>query len=127
MAENMCLMVTGDSDNINPLVRAVELAAAAVDLHKRTVLYLDKGWNQYAQLESFSALEKGKYTRELAANWRSFRNAGGQIWVSPPDLNPPIEKSLIKFNPQPLIEGIIIVDDKTLLTFLNQDTIVLTF
>ena len=48
--------------------------------------------------------------------WRSFLNAGGQLWVAPS-----------KLSQEPLIEGAIVIDDKTLLTFLNQDTIALTF
>jgi len=116
MAENMCLMVTEGSEYINSFTRAVELAAAAVDLHKQTVLYLDKDWNRYAQVEFFSAFEKRKQTRESAVKLRSFLNAGGQLWVSPSNLSQ-----------EPLIEGASVVDDKTLLTFLNQDTIVLTY
>ncbi len=116
MAENMCLMVTDANDYVNSLMRAVELAGIAVDLYKRTVLYLDGDWNRYAQVEVFSALEKRKQTRETAVKLRSFLNAGGQLWVSPS-----------KLSQEPLTEGAIVVDDKTLLTFLAQDTIVLTF
>ena len=116
MTENICLMVNVGSEYVNSLMRAVELAGRAVELYKRTVLYLDGDWNRYAQVEVFSALEKRKQTRETAVKWRSFLNAGGQLWVAPS-----------KRNQEPLIEGAIVVDDKTLLTFLAQETVVLTF
>lgn len=108
------------SDVANSLERAVEVAITAVHLHTRTVLYLDQTWRSLFTAKG--PLEKRKDLRACAANIRSFLAAGGQIWVS---------SSHIGFvgtpDPPSLIEGAISVDDTMLLTFLNQDTLVLPF
>ena len=113
MAENVCLIVAEASEYINSLIRAIELGAAATDLYKRKVIYLDKGWNRFARAGMF---EKEKNLRESAPKLRSFLDAGGQLWFAPSSLGQ-----------EPLMAGAVVVDDKTLMAFLAQDTVVLTF
>ena len=124
MAENMCLMLT-ESDTINVLVRVLSLAAAAVDLHQRTVLYVGGRWIELARagaLEQRDRILKPIYKGlSVVELFRHFQNAGGQLWVSSSDAQRqgPDKRALI--------EGVTFVDEKTLLTFLTQGTVVLNF
>jgi hypothetical protein len=61
---------------------------------------------------------KGLSVLEL---FRHFQNAGGQLWVSSSDAQRqgPDKRALIG--------GVTFVDEKTLLTFLTQGTVVLNF
>jgi len=69
-----------------------------------------------------------KVAPEYEVKLRSFLNVGGQIWISPSKLYAePRIGGPSNPDPDPLIEGVIVVDDKMLLTFLMQDTVVLTF
>ena len=124
MAENICLMLT-QSDSHNVLVRVLSLAAAGVDLHQRTVLYVGGRWIDLARagvLEQheriLKPIYKGLSVMEL---FRHFQNAGGQLWVSSSDAQRqgPDKRALI--------EGVTFVDEKTLLTFLTLGTVVLNF
>ncbi len=129
MAENICLMVTY-SDVPNTFLRAVEVALTAVLRYKRTVLYLDQTWGSYVMTKGPLEKSKDRLLRECAANIRSFLSAGGQIWVSSSQIGlvTPEQQSLVRFDPLgSLIEGAVYVDDQMLLTFLNQDTIVVPF
>ncbi len=120
MAENICLMVTTENEYVYTLTRAVEMAVVAVATGKRTVIYLDLSWTQFAKA---GALEKRSDTRESAVKLRSFLNAGGQLWVS--RFTAPAYS--FKLDKDPLIEGAQMVDDTTLLNFLMQDTLLITF
>ncbi|HLW01900.1 MAG TPA: hypothetical protein VKT82_24815 [Ktedonobacterales bacterium] len=113
MAENICLMVADGSEYINSLIRAIELGAAAADLYQRKVIYLDKSWNRFARAGAF---EKEKNLRESMPKLRAFLDAGGQLWFAPSGIGQ-----------EPLMAGAVAVDDRTLLAFLRQDTVVLTF
>jgi len=124
MTENMCLMLT-ESDTTNVLVSVLSLAAAAVDLHQRTVLYLGGRWIELARVgvleqrdRLLKPIYKGISVMEL---FRHFQNAGGQLWVSS------FEAQRGGPDKRALIEGVTFVDEKTLLTFLTQGTVVLTF
>src|SRR5258708_10010809 len=96
MAENICL-VLATSGNFDMFTRVLELGVEALDLNKRTVLYLEWGWQRYAR-----ASEKEKYGRETVELFRRFQQAGGQLWVSPFKLD----------QKKPLVEGATVVDDK---------------
>jgi hypothetical protein len=120
MAENICLMLI-EADTLHMLARVLSLATAAVDQHKRTVLYVGERWAELAWTgvlekrdREFKASSKGLSLGEL---FHHFQNTGGQLWVSAFDAP----------GKQPLAEGVTVVDDKTLLTFLTQDTVVLNF
>jgi len=63
--------------------------------------------------------------RENWVPFLHFQNAGGQLWVSASDAQR--YWSLKGLDKAVLIQGAIVVDDKTLLTFLAQGTVVLTF
>src|SRR5579862_8067028 len=116
MAENMCVMVTTGNEYVYTLTRAIDLAAEAVGFGKRTVIYLDLTWKQFAKA---GALEKRSDTRESAVKLRTFLNAGGQLWVSSSPHH-------FKFDQQQLLQGAQIVDDRTLMAFLTQDTQILS-
>lgn len=124
MTENICLILMSNGDDDFILFRVLQQAVAAVDLHKRTVLYLG---GCSVMLAKAGALET--HTRDLKRFpgimelFPHFQNAGGQLWVSSSDLQQ------MRLDPvkHPLIQGAVVVDDKTLLTFLTQDTLVLTF
>ena len=124
MAENICLMLT-QSDSHNVLVMVLSLAAAAVDLHQRTVLYMGGRWTDLARvgvLEQHERVLKPIYQGlSVLELFRHFQNAGGQMWVSSSDAQRqgPDKRALI--------EGVTFVDEKTLLTFLTQGTVVLNF
>jgi len=130
MAKNVCLIVTQllttDSGARDGFTRAVELALEAVALNKQTVLYLDKGWNWCGKVGGLEMMLGKQAAREYEVKFRSFLNAGGQIWLSRSGFDRQVFGSVIP-DPTPLVEGVIVVDDKTLLTFLTQDTAVLTF
>jgi hypothetical protein len=113
MAGNVCLMVAEGSEYINSLIRAIELGAAAANLYRRKVIYLDKTWNRFARPGVF---EKEKNLRESLPKLRAFLDAGGQLWFNPQGLGQ-----------EPLMAGAVAVDDQTLMAFLAQDTLVLTF
>ena len=123
MTENICLMFT-QADTTDALVRVLSLAAAAVDLHKRTVLYVGGRWIELARPGALEQRER-EYTKTYKVSvmelFRHFQNAGGQLWVSSLSAQ---QLDLVKW---PLIEGATVVDDKTLLTFLTQGTVVLNF
>ncbi len=113
------------SDTHNVLVRVLSLAAAAVDLHQRTVLYVGGRWIDLARagvLEQHERILKPIYQGlSVMELFRHFQNAGGQLWVSSSDAQRqgPDKRALI--------EGVTFVDEKTLLTFLTQGTVVLNF
>ena len=48
MTENICLMFT-QAESHSAILRVLSLAVAAVDLHKRTVLYLGGRWIELAR------------------------------------------------------------------------------
>lgn len=133
MAKNVCLIVTQlilteHSGARDGFTRAVELALEAVALHKQTVLYLDKGWNRCGKVGGLEMMLGKQVARDYEVKFRSFLHAGGQIWLSQSGL----DQHIVVFGSvipdrTPLVEGVIVVDDKTLLTFLTQDTAVLTF
>jgi hypothetical protein len=126
MAENICLILTELTLNSrNGLPRVLSLAAAAVDLHKRTVLYVGGSWLDLAlagglerRVQVNKAVWKGYFVVEL---FRHFQSAGGQLWVSS------FEAQQHNLGKEALEQGVTFVDDKTLLTFLTQDTVVLNF
>ncbi len=124
MAENICLMFT-ESDVSNTLIKVLSLAAAAVDLHKRTVLYVGGRWADIAQpgeLERRDRELKGLYKgTPLVELFQHFLSGGGQVWVSA------FNAQQMDLNKYPLIPGAFVVDDHALLTFLTQDTVVLNF
>ncbi len=124
MAENICLMFT-ESETHSSLVRVLSLAAAAVDLHKRTVLYLGGSWIELARSDKYLENRERDYQRTYKVSvvelFRHFQNAGGQLWVSALSVR---DLDLVKW---PLIAGATVVDDTTLLTFLTQGTVVLNF
>ena len=124
MAENVCLMLT-ETDTQSVLARVLTLAVAAVDLHKRTVLYLDGQWGRFAkagELEKHERVLKSIYgSLSVVELFRHFQNAGGQVWAS---------SSLAQrqdFGKQVLIQGVTFVDERMLMSFLTQDTVVLNF
>ncbi len=123
MAENICLMFT-QADTFDVLVRVLSLAAAAVDLHKHTVLYVGGRWVELVKAGALEQRErefKAIYKVSVVELFRHFQNAGGQLWVSSFDAQ---QQDLGK---KALVEGVTFVDDKTLLTFLTQGTVVLNF
>jgi hypothetical protein len=123
MTENICLMFT-ESESHSSIVRVLSLAAAAVDLHKRTVLYVGGRWVELvkpAELEQREREYMRTYKVSLVELIRHFQNAGGQLWVSALDAQ---QLDLVRW---PLIQGATVVDDQTLLTFLTQGTVVLNF
>jgi hypothetical protein len=84
MAENICLMLT-ETDTQNVLARVLSLAAAAVDLHKRTVLYVDGHWGKLVkagEIEKHERVLKPLYGLSVVELFRHFQNAGGQLWTS---------------------------------------------
>ena len=124
MTENICLMLT-ESESIATFVRGLSLAVAAVDLHKRTVLYVDGPWTDIATreaLERRESLVKMVYKDlSVLSLFRHFLNAGGQVWISP------LGAQALQRSKQPLVAGVRVVDEQTLLTFLTQGTVVLNF
>lgn len=123
MTENICLMLT-EATSTNALARVLSLAIAAVDLHKRTVLYVGGRWADLARAGEFEQHErefKTFYKISVVESFRYFQSAGGQIWVSAFNAQP------WDLSKRPLVQGASIVDDKTLLTFLTQETVVLNF
>lgn len=123
MAENMCLMLM-EAESQNMLARVLSLATAAVTLHKRTVLYVDEEWLEIAKPGNLQKRDRPYRTLfqispvELL---RYFQQAGGQLWVSAWSVRN------LDLARNPLIEGAIVVDDQTLMTFLAQETTVLNF
>ena len=85
MAETMCLMFT-QSDSFGDVLRVLSLAAAAVDVYKRTVLYVGGRWIELARSDKFLADRERDYQRSYKVSvvelFRHFQNAGGQLWVS---------------------------------------------
>jgi hypothetical protein len=128
MTENICLMLqSSDMNDDLMLSRALEQVAAAVDLHKRTVLYLGGRW---VALAKAGVLERRAHDHKVRYKntwdfFLHFQNAGGQLLVSASDAQR--YWSLKGLDKAVLIQGAIVVDDKTLLTFLTQGTVVLTF
>ena len=128
MTENICLMLmTPNQEDDLMLNRALEQAAAAVDLHKRTVLYLGGRW---VVLAGAGVIERRAHAHKVLYKntWEfflHFQNAGGQLWVSASDAQRHWSKKGL--DKAVLIQSAIVVDDKTLLTFLTQGTVVLTF
>ena len=123
MTENICLMFT-QADTSGVILRVLSLAVAAVDLHKRTVLYVGGRWTELvkpALLEQTEREYLKTYKVSVVELIRHFQNAGGQLWVSSFDAQ---QMDLVRW---PLIEGATVVDDQTLLTFLTQGTVVLNF
>jgi sulfur relay (sulfurtransferase) DsrF/TusC family protein len=124
MAESICLMLT-ESTNASALVRVLSLAAVAVDLHKRTVLYVGGGWIELARSDKYLEQRERDYQRNYKVSvmelFLHFQHAGGQLWVSSLSVQ---GLDLVKW---PLIQGATVVDDQTLLTFLTQGTVVLNF
>ncbi len=123
MTENICLMFT-QAESHSAILRVLSLAVAAVDLHKRTVLYVGGRWTELvkpALLEQTEREYLKTYKVSVVELIRHFQNAGGQLWVSSFDAQ---QMDLVRW---PLIEGATVVDDKTLLTFLTQGTVVLNF
>ena len=124
MTENMCLMLT-QADTTNVLVRVLSLAAAAVDLHQRTVLFVGGKWTELAKvgnLEQHDRILKPMYGGlSVLELFRYFQHAGGQLWVSSSDAQRQ------ELGRRPLIQGFTFVDERTLLTFLTQGTVVLNF
>lgn len=123
MAENICLMLT-EATTTNALVRVLKMAVAAVDLNKRTVLYVDGRWAELARAGEFEQREreiKTLYKLSVVELFRHFQNAGGQLWVSS------FHIQQMDLGKRPLVAGATAVDEKTLLTFLTQGTVVLNF
>jgi hypothetical protein len=123
MAENMCLMLT-EATTTSALVRVLSLATVAVDLHKRTVLYVGGRWIELARPGDLEQRERNyqrTYKVSVMELFRHFQHAGGQLWVSALGVQ---GLDLVKW---PLIQGATVVDDQTLLTFLTQGTVVLNF
>ena len=126
MAENICLMLS-ETDTTNVLFRVLSLAATAVDLHKRTVLYVGGQWAGLAQQGQLERRDrelqlKGFYKgTPLVDLFRHFQNAGGQLWVSA------FDAQRMNLNTHPLIAGAYVVDESTLLDFVTQETVVLNF
>jgi hypothetical protein len=125
MTENICLMLT-ESNTTNAYVRALKLAATAVDLRQHTVLYLAGCWADYAQA-GYLEKEEGNFRmffpkgESIMDVFRHFQQDGGQIWVSA------FNAANWNLNKHPLAAGATLVDDRTLLTFLTQGTVVLNF
>jgi hypothetical protein len=126
MAENICLMLS-ETDSTRVLFRVLSLAAAAVDLRKRTVLYVAGQWASLAQPGQLE-----RYDRELQLKgfpteshlvdlFRHFQNAGGQVWVAA------FNAQQMNLNTHPFIAGAYVVDERTLLDFVTQETVVLNF
>ena len=126
MAENICLMLT-ETESTTVLMRALSLAAAAVDLHKRTVLYVAGHWAGLAQSGQLERRDrelrlKGVYQEApLVDLVRHFQNAGGQVWVSA------FDAQQMNLDARSLITGAYVVDERTLLNFVTQETVVLNF
>ena len=104
------------------VIGALTLAVAAVDLHKRTVIYTGGQLN----IATAGYLKKqgtrrrwGDAQESLVDLFRHFQQGGGQLWI------PAFYTDL--FEKAPSSRGIRFVDEKTLLTFLMQDTLVLNF
>ena len=126
MAENICLMLT-ETQSTTVLIRVLSLAAAAVDLRKRTILYVGGAWwglAQQGQLERYDRelqLKGFHLGTPLVDLFRHFQNAGGQVWVSA------LDAQRMDLNKHPLIAGAYVVDERTLLDFVTQGTVVLNF
>ncbi len=124
MAENVCLMFT-EAETTNALVRVLSLAAASVDMRKRTVIYVDGHWLELAkagyleqQDRELKRIYKGQSVLDL---FRHFQNGGGELWVSA------IAAQRRDLSRLTLIAGVRFVDELTLLTFLHENTLVLNF
>ncbi len=117
-----------ETQSTTVLIRVLSLAAAAVDLHKRTVLYVAGGWwdlAQQGQLERYDRelqLKGFHLGTSLVDLFRHFQNAGGQVWVSALDA-----AQRMNLNKHPLIAGAYVVDERTLLDFVTQETVVLNY
>lgn len=116
-----------ETESTTVLIRVLSLAAAAVDLHKRTVLYVGGPWADLAQQGQLERRDselrhyKGYKGASLVDLVRQFQNAGGQVWVSASEAQ---EKYMSRY---PLIAGAYVVDERTLLDFVTQETVVLNF
>lgn len=123
MTENICLMLT-EADTTNVLGRVMSLATAAVDMRKRTVLYVAGHWADLARAGEFEKRErdfKMIYKLSLVELFRHFQSGGGQLWVSA------FNAQQWDLGKRPLVAGASVVDERTLLTFLTQETLVLNF
>ena len=126
MAENICLMLS-EAESTTVLIRVLSLATAAVDLHKRTVLYVGGGWAALAQQGQLERRDRQLQLKgfhigtPLVDLFHHFQNAGGQLWVSA------FEAQRMNLNTHPLIAGAYVVDERTLLDFVTQETVVLNF
>ncbi len=105
----------------------LSLATAAVDLHKRTVLYVGGGWATLAQQGQLERRDRELQLKgfhlgtPLVDLFRHFQNAGGQVWVSA------LDAPRRDLDNHPLIAGAYVVDERTLLDFVTQETVVLNF
>ena len=116
-----------ETESTNVLIRVLSLAAAAVDLHKRTVLYVGGPWAELAQLGQLERRDRELQLKgfhlgtPLVDSFRHFQNAGGQLWVSA------LDAQRMDLNKHPLIAGAYVVDERALLNFVTQETVVLNF
>jgi hypothetical protein len=126
MAKNLCVMLTG-AQSSSWLIKALSMAFVGVDLYQRTVLYVEGLGTEIAEpdhLELRDTSDKKLIQETAPASLvdmrRHFQNTGGQLWVSP--FSARQMRGLYR-----LVPGAIAVDERTLLTFLAEDTVVITY
>jgi hypothetical protein len=126
MAKNLCVMLTGYQTS-SWLIKALSMAFVGVDLYQRTVLYVEGEGTAIAEpgmLElrdkSDKVIIKETAPASLVDMRGHFLNAGGQVWVSPFSARQVRGKYT-------LVPGAFVVDERTLLTFLAEDTVVITY
>lgn len=114
MPKNVCVeLVT--SELANDIVEALLMANAALDLGRRTVLYVGRRWIELATKGGFEKYDRILKDDPILELFERFQAGGGMLWAS--------AFAVRSLNVQNLLNGVLIVDEKTLLEFLSQDTI----
>lgn len=114
MSKNVCVeLIT--SELANDITEALLMANAALDLGRRTVLYVSRRWIELATKGGFEKYDRLLKDDPVLELFRHFQASGGMIWAS--------AFAVRSLNVQNLLNGVLVVDEKTLLEFLSQDTI----
>lgn len=124
MAKNVCIMLISYEGMITTAVDAFRLGAASAEMGNRTVVYPGTNWHK--EIIPRGRLEKAakSFVGSLPQNavlphYQRFRAAGGVWWVA--------AQVAQDYTPDKLIDGVIFVDERTLLAFLVEDTLALQY
>ncbi|HET8845710.1 MAG TPA: hypothetical protein VFN35_29855 [Ktedonobacteraceae bacterium] len=114
MSKNVCVeLIT--SELANDIVEALLMACASLDLSKRTVLYVSRRWIELARKGGFEKYDRLLRDEPILELFGRFQAGGGMIWVS--------AFAVKSLDVHDLLNGVLVVDEKTLLDFLSQDTV----